>query len=677
MTAMLLLAMMPAADPVAVSALTPEIPSVARPTYYPGPVFDLSADGKTLISGFQMESHKQFLRLWDLESGVIVNDLPLGTFEQVTSAKFAPDGKTIAVGLGERRGTTTIRLIDARNGALIREFSGFAGTAIAHGFSADGAKLITLDEYIAGRKSFKPQLITWNVNTAEKLTSTDAVIDHTLPTATTDGSVRAKFGPNREIIITRDGKQPFTIPNTKGANYQSLFLTPDGKRVIAGTHAWAEVYDTTTGEKVRVIRPDTQTVAAVAHADGGKLLFVALNSGRLSERTADPQAGWVCIWDTTKPELKTVIPTAGSLWKLQPSADGKRFVTINGDGSQVDKIEVWDTETKKRLHTFEVPASRQSGQAVVSPDARWVAHVSWDADKPTLRLWNAETGKPAEEVAKAIGIAAGSVAFTPDSKRLITVAAGGYAEWDLATGKKETEWQRNKKDLEFLERFGVGSVTALPGGKGVLSLAATQKRRQSYVLRLLTEKKEWFLGEFWDHASPPTVSADGHWLASIAGNAYEGQNVFMLRLDDDGSPELMKKPERYYGVVFDGDKVPAWRRWEIDRFSTGISFSPDGKRLYTGGMNHAVQVWDTASHELKATLHAVQPAKPGDTPADWVVFTPAGYFASSAGGEKVLRFRDATVETWFGLRPRKGTVPAAEMPKLRDPEKVADALTGK
>jgi WD40 repeat protein len=660
--------MLPAAEPSLLPS--PEILAATHPTYQPGSVFDLSPDGKTLVTGFSMESHSQFIRLWDLESGAIVNDLALGAFGAVGSAKFSPDGKLLAVSLGDRQGTF-VRLIDARNGANIREFWGFEGTARVQGFSDGGKKLLTIDDNVAGRQRFTPQLVTWDVQTARQLTAVDANLDNTMPTSTPDGTVQARFNKSREISITRDGEKPLTV-GTKGVSYWNFFLTPDGKRLVAGTHEWADVFDTTTGEKVRELRTDSQVITSVASADSGRLLFVAAKGFRNAALRQEPE-GWVCIWDTTKPELKAVIlGLGGELWKVQPTADGKRFVVLGGNGWDASTIEVWDTAKKKRLHTFEIPDSARHGQAVVSPDGNWVAHLSRDKDKSRLLVWKTDTGKTADEVIKAVGAADGSIGFTSDSERLITASSTAYTEWDLVTGKKAAEWQRTRQPSVFLERRE--TVTPIPGARGVFTIAPTGKRRQSYVLRLLTEKKEWLLAEFWDHASAPVVSADGRWVAVVSGNAHEGTKAFLLRLDDDGKPELKKKADRNIGPIFEGDQVLAWRTWDIDRFSGLIAFSPDGKRLFTGGDNHALQVWDTASKELKATLYVAPPARLGDTPTDWVVFTPAGNFAASAGGEKVLRFRKTVELPWFDVAFPAGTVPASDMENMRSVAKVKEAL---
>jgi WD40 repeat protein len=262
--------------------------------------------------------------------------------------------------------------------------------------------------------------------------------------------------------------------------------------------------------------------------------------------------------------------------------------------------------------------------------------------KETVLVWNAETGEPAA-VEKAVAGVPGSLAFTPDSKRLIVAAPGAYTEFDLATAKTAAEWKRDKPaDRAFLEdRYGA-RIAAVPGGKGVVSVAATGKRRQSYTVRLATEKKDWFLGEFWDYASQPTVSPDGRWLA-ISGGGFKEHGTFLLRLDADGNPELEDKPEKARPPFGGGDgkKVPAWREWaagEANPAGRGlpgtIAFSPDGKRVFVGGAGGQLRVCDPEKRELKATLAAAAGAK--DKLPEWLIQTPAGEFVGSPAEEKAF-----------------------------------------
>jgi len=400
------------------------------------------------------------------------------------------------------------------------------------------------------------------------------------------------------------------------------------------------------------------TITSVAASADGKLLFVASAAGR-----APAGSGWVHVWDLSKPELRAEIPDLGADGRaVQPSADGKRFVLIGGDNWRVSRVEVWDTAAKKRLRVFEVPPGIV-GQAVASPDGNWVAYRAFREGKETVRVWNAENGEPAA-VATAVAGVPGPLAFTPDSKRLIVAAPGAYTEFDLATGKTAAEWKREvPADRVFVEDRHGAWLAAAPGGKGVVSVAATAKRRQSYVIRLVTEKKDWFLGEMWDYASHPAVSPDGRWLA-LSGGGYKEHGTFLLRLDADGNPELEDKPEKFRQPFGGGDgkKVPAWRDWavgEADRagheLPGAIGFSADGRRVFVAASRERIQVWDPEKRELKATLSAATTAPAKDKLPDWLIHTPAGEFVGSPAGEKAFA--------------RPGTDP--------NPAKVKEALTGK
>jgi WD40 repeat protein len=389
--------------------------------------------------------------------------------------------------------------------------------------------------------------------------------------------------------------------------------------------------------------PVNPAVASVAYTADGKLLFVGVRDDR--PRGAEPDSGRVYVWDLAKPELKAVVAGLPSdLYEVQPTTDGKRFVLIAGDDWHVRTIEVWDTGAKKRLHAFET--SPRGGQAVASPDGKWVAFLPYRdqfrrrADVqpvPKPKVWDTETGKPMAEVEKALATAVGSLAATPDGKRLIVTDVMGYAEFDVATGKKAAGWTRDTPaGGEFMEsRFGA-RVAPVPAVKGVVTVAATGKRRQSYVVRLATEKKDWFLAEFWDHASAPVISPDGRTLLVSAASRGVGTTTYALKLDAKGEPELTDKPE--FGRPFRGEeKGPAWREWRLgegDRSGVtapeSLAFSPDGKRVLAGGRGTQLRVFDTEKRELKATLTVFPDAKD----AEWLISTPGGGYVGSPAQEK-------------------------------------------
>lgn len=390
--------------------------------------------------------------------------------------------------------------------------------------------------------------------------------------------------------------------------------------------------------------------AALAPTADGKLLFVVMSTG------VKDAPGWVCVWDLAKPELRAVVPEIpAGVTAIQPTADGKRFVLVAGSEWGVSRVEVWDTAGKKRRHDFEVSRA-DVGQVAVSPDGKWVAYRTRKGVKqqPTVSVWNTDTGERVAKVEKSVADVPGTVAFATDSKHLVVVSPAGYAEFDLATGEKGRNWARKEPARwgAFDHDFGT-RVAVLPDGRGAAAVSATGKRRQSYVVRLLTEKKDWFLGEFWDEASAPVLPPDGRLLVVTGGRLRaDGGGTFVLKLDADGGPELTDKPGKGQPYPAGREKeFAAWRGWGVEEPTRGdreppkaMAFSADGRRLFVTGRLGTVFAHDADRRTLTATLFSARVEK-DELPA-WYILTPAGEVVGSAGEVEALvkggKVRDAT-----------------------------------
>jgi hypothetical protein len=386
--------------------------------------------------------------------------------------------------------------------------------------------------------------------------------------------------------------------------------------------------------------PLSTHATALAPAADGKLLFVAL----ASQAGREPATGFVCVWDLTKPELKAVIPgVPADVHVIRPTADGKRFVVVCGDLYRVTAVKVWDAEAKKQLRSFELPNDRRSAAAAaVSPDGKWVVLRPLYEKELLVSVWNAETGERAVEVEAAAKGIAGMPAFSADSKKLILASLNEFTEFDLATGKKAGGWKREKPARPaFLE--GGGRLAVLPDGKGAVSVAPTGKRRQSYVVRVVTEKKDWFVGEFWDFATAPALSPDGRLLIVSGGARPDAPKTFALKLDADGAPGLEEKTDKQTGPWYPQleKKVPAWREWPLTtelpagwtwparELPGPLAFAPDGKRLFVCGPAGAVRVFDVERRVPKANLFVGELKK--DELPEWHIATAAGEVVGSPG----------------------------------------------
>jgi DNA-binding beta-propeller fold protein YncE len=387
--------------------------------------------------------------------------------------------------------------------------------------------------------------------------------------------------------------------------------------------------------------PELRTVALALAADG-KSLFVCARGGTDKDSS-------VFVWDLEKPGLKAVVPnTPGTVRAIQPTADGKRFVLVVGTARAVHRIEVRDAGTGKVLHRFD-GAEGAASTAAVSPDGKWVAYRA-ATEKAPLSVWNTETGQRAEELEKAAAQTPGVLAFSPNSKRLAVCSSTRYAEYDVATGKQTVNWDRDTAKSHALGQPDM-YLAVLPGGKGVVTVSATARRRPSFNVRIRTEKKDQYIAQLWDYAKPPIVSPDGRWLIVTGGTLSEGETTLVFKLDADGAAELDDKPEKPLIGNGKGNKVPAGGKWALGAMAEPVALAPNGKRLFVAQSGGRVAVFDAEKRQPTASLLATQGEKAGALP-EWHILTAAGDFVASPAEAEAL----------------------AKAGKVKDAEKVKDAL---
>ncbi|HEY7427618.1 MAG TPA: sigma-70 family RNA polymerase sigma factor, partial [Gemmataceae bacterium] len=346
----------------------------------------------------------------------------------------------------------------------------------------------------------------------------------------------------------------------KFASVTSLVLM-----IALGASAVALVYRTSVAEPPGNKTPATP--AASRKADAGK-------PERRVDALGDPLPAEVIV------RLGTVrFRHAERIALAAFTPDGKRLVSRGDDG-----VRVWDALTGKELRHFAVDAERIffSIDTDVSPDGKRVAIASYGADG-VIQFWDVDSGKKTGSLGAKLRPL---VRFSPDGKLLATSAASADIElWDVAGQKKLRSWKASPTQVSFLA-FSADS-------RKLLSASVVTDE-----IRLWDAATGRLLQEFeapgpinrggYHYTLPMALSPDGNLLA-ICGQAERFEAApgkvewrTHIRLRDSATGKTVQRLT-----------CPTYvNHFRVIPGFHAATFTPDGKRLITGGPDCFVRVWD-------------------------------------------------------------------------------------
>ena len=509
--------------------------SLTNPLRHHGFVWSaqFSPDGKKIVTGCDDGT----AQVWDVKTGQPLLPQPLQHSNKVGWVQFSPDGKKIVTASDDG----TARIWDAQTGKPLTGFMRHTGIVEYVEFSPDGKKIITAsDDRTAG---------IWDAETGARLFQ----LQH--------GDIvwSAHFSSNGDLAVTASSDNTARIwdvhtgkllvkPLQHGAWVVSARFSPDGKKVV--TASWnntAQLWDALTGAPIgEPMKHDSAVNSADFSPDGKKIVTASL------DYTAR-------IWDAQTGKPITEPMKQGNLgWIAQFSPDGKRILTASFDGS----AKIWEA--------ISAPASAEPLQhqktifaMQFSPDGKRIITGSYDH---TARVWDVGSGT---NICASLlhNDTIRSVQFSPDGKLVATGSDDGTVRiWDARTGQAQRLFQHsNAVECATFSPDGTKLATASMDGTAQMwdvktgsHLFTVSQSNAIWTVQFSRDGKKFITGA-GDCDSKPTGPFSTNGTAQI----WDAQT---------GSP--LTPPMHRDGAV------------------VSVQFSPDGKRVVTGGWDNTARIWD-------------------------------------------------------------------------------------
>jgi WD40 repeat protein len=255
------------------------------------------------------------------------------------------------------------------------------------------------------------------------------------------------------------------------------------------------------------------------------------------------------------PPQPAVLPLGGHRGAVHAVAldrGGKTLATAGADKT----VRLWDLATGRELHNLTQPG--EPGSVAFSPDGKKLAALS-GGDDGALIVWDADTGKalwrspPGPKGA----LASGAVAFSPDGKFVAAQVDNFTKMFDVASGMLTFVLRLPEGKAPAMLAFApTGTTLAIADGSGAVLLADSPSGR---ILSKSPGQRPVAALAFLSEAK--VAAADG------------GRALRVLQVDSGKEEAALEGPEAV----------------------SALAFTTDGKWAATAGPGGTVVLWDVAA----------------------------------------------------------------------------------
>jgi WD40 repeat protein len=591
----------------------PVVNPAPNATWHTKPAF--SPDGKLVATA---SADGDVVKLWDARTGK--EEVSLGKAAGFAQAVFSPKGKWVAA-IGTYQNVAipaqAVWVWDAKTHHASRVLHGQGKAILCHAFSPD--------EQLLATGSRDGTLTLWDLRTGQEASTYRG---HE------GGVLAAAFSPDGRRVVALDGddvvwtwdatRQPEGLALGCRGAWQAAF-SGDSRRVAAAArHRTADlwgtiVWDAETGRELAQFGATTESPQAVALSPDGSLVAAAVTVGSTN--------GMVRVWDVRTGQLVRNRSQAHFTAQML-GAEAVAPAGAPGGGAMGPLL----------LRLGALQGLRWEGLGLVrnlpaqGPAAPCDA-VAWSADGKLIasggqdrvvRVWDAATGKQLLALgghARTVS----AVAFSRDGKRLASASGGISREWPAVAPNPLKVPSDRAEDVPDVK---VWDVTT---GQELRSFSLPGKSR-------LNQPGSRPIG---NPGKGPglALSPNGETIAVSSGET--GIQIHQMFVIGGGSevrkytyaapsPDVVRLSRVATGeevAVLKGHTRPPWC----------VAFSPDGRRVVTGGgADETIKLWDANTGEEILTVGR----HPGTVTG--VAFSPDGMKIVSTGDTSSVRVWDAT-----------------------------------